>query len=287
MKYLLATLALLLYSAGASAQTDNETGIIGMDDKDMTDAGYRAKVPANRFVEHATTFGIGTNNVLDTYLSPYNYKGTEVRVTRETMRMTTLMHGNVAVQTLVDGSVAYLDNRAKTANEWAGGIRYSIGWLYNFRSNVKDLGLAAGLQPSGYIGGIYNTRNGNNPAQAKADVTINATAMLKYSLRIGRHTLPVRYQITIPVIGMAFSQQYGQSYYETFSLGDYDHNVCFAYIGNMPSMRNTLSVDIPIKQHTIRVGCVLDFNQSTFNNLRYHSYSTDFMIGWSKKFYRL
>lgn len=46
----------------------------------------------------ATMYGVGYTNVFDTYLSPQEYKGIEFRISRETMRMTTLGDGNVSVQ---------------------------------------------------------------------------------------------------------------------------------------------------------------------------------------------
>ena len=47
----------------------------------------------NKEVLHSTMIGVGSSNVLDTYLSSYNYKGTDYRIQRETMRMTNLWGG--------------------------------------------------------------------------------------------------------------------------------------------------------------------------------------------------
>ena len=51
---------------------------------------------ANRYVMRSMLFGAGYTNVLDTYLSPLEYKGCEIRILRESMRMTRLMDGNVS-----------------------------------------------------------------------------------------------------------------------------------------------------------------------------------------------
>ena len=136
---------------------------------------------------------------------------------------------------------------------------------------------------SGYLGGIWNTRNGNNPGQAKLDLCIDLSGMAYYNLRIGKKNCLLRYQVNIPFVGMAFSPNYGQSYYEIFSLGHYDRNAVFAHIGNMPSMRHLLTADIPLGRHILRIGYNGQFNQSTFNELRYHSYSHNFMIGFVKR----
>ena len=249
---------------------------------------------------HSTLYGVGTSNVLDTYLSPYNYTGIDVRLMRETMRPTHLAHGHIHYQTFIDLDGGYLRNRTQNVHEWVAGVRYANAWMYQFVSMESGaatggmpsymmpgaFNLYAGLQPSAYLGGIYNTRNGNNPAQAKFDIMVNATAMAEYNLRLFHHVFPVRYQLTIPLLGAAFSMNYGQSYYECFCLGDYDHNVVFANIINMPSMRHLLTLDIPIRRNFLRVGWSGEFNQAKFNGLRYHSFSNNFMIGFTKYFYR-
>ena len=169
----------------------------------------------NKTSMRSTMIGVGSANVLDTYLSPYNYKGTEVRIMRETMRMTRLMGGKVSNQTLIDVNGSMLENRAKTADEYAAGIRYSIGWHYNInlrKQNLKpsepqtltplhpsngegaagDFGIGFGPVMSGYLGGIWNTRNGNNPGQAKLDLCIDLSGMAYYNLRIGKNNCLLR-----------------------------------------------------------------------------------------------
>jgi len=238
---------------------------------------------------HSTLYGVGYSSVLDSYLSPYSYHGPEVRIIRETMRMTNLMEGRVAYQTMIDAHASSLKNRIGNVKEYAGGVRYSNAWLYDFRnasSGVRGLRVLVGPAASGYLGGVYNDRNGNNPGQLKADIMIDAEAMVTYDMKLWKRTFQWRYQLNIPLIGGAFSPNYGQSYYEIFNLGNYDHNIVCAYVGNMPSMRHLLTVDIPLKRSSLRLGYSGEYMQSTFNNLKYHSYSHDFMIGWTKYFTR-
>jgi hypothetical protein len=54
----------------------------------------------------------------------------------------------------------------------------------------------------------------------------------------------------------------------------------------MPSMRHLLTADIPLGRHILRLGYNGQFNQSAFNELRYHSYSHNFMIGFVKRVMR-
>lgn len=233
---------------------------------------------------HSNQLGFGTSNVLDSYLSPYSYKGVELRFLHEYIRPTKLMDERVVFQSLWDVNVSVLKNKPGNVNEYAGGIRYSAAWMYSLTSasnTTSPVTILAGLQPSAYLGGIYNSRNGNNPAQLKTDLMIDATASVQYNLHLFRKTLPLRYQLTVPLIGMAYSPNYGQSYYEEFMLGNYDHNICFAHIANMPSMRHLLTLDIPIRNKYLRVGWYGAFNQARLNGLKYHSYSNDFILGLS------
>lgn len=234
---------------------------------------------------HSTLYGIGVANVLDTYLSPYNYKGVDIRVMRETMRQTKNIGGHIYYQTFIDIDVSYLKSRSKNAHEYAGGIRYSNAWMYKF-DKPAVVNLYGGLQPSIYVGGIYHSRNGNNPAQAKVDIMVNATGLAEYNLHIFHKTFPLRYQLTVPLVGLAYSPNYGQSYYEEFVLGHYDHNICFGNFVNMPSMRHLFTIDIPIRNNYLRVGWSGEFNQAKLNGIRYHSYSSNFVIGFTKFFYR-
>lgn len=259
-------------------------------DNDSTKENVTVRIdePAfdNRFTAHSMLIGVGSANVLDTYLSPYNYTGPEIRLQRETMRFTKMGDGRISVQTLLQANCSYTENRSQTANEVAGGLRYAIGWHYNFKPVLGGIRFLAGAMASAYVGGIYNTRNSNNPAQGKADVMIDLSWMAMYNLRIGKHNYLLRYQMNVPLAGVAFSPNYGQSYYELFSLGHYDKNVKFVYPGNMPSMRHLLTVDIPISTATLRLGYAGDFQQARLNGLRYHSYSNCFMIGFVKYFNR-
>lgn len=240
----------------------------------------------------STLFGLGTNNVLDTYLSPYNYTGGDIRFMHEYIRQTKKMDGKIYYQSLLDINGSYLTNKSKSANDYVAGIRYSNAWMYNITSSTLtpqspsagNFAVLAGLQPSVYLGGVYNTRNGNNPAQAKFDIMLNATAMAVYNLRLFKRTFPLRYQLTIPLLGIAYSPNYGQSYYEEFVLDHYDHNICFAHIANMPSMRHLLTLDIPIRRNYLSIGWSGEFNQAKLNGLRYHSYSNNFIIGYKKHF---
>ena len=56
-------------------------------------------------------YGIGHTNVLDTYLSPMEYTGLELRILRESLRNTKLMNGNVSRQSLFQAHTSMTENK--------------------------------------------------------------------------------------------------------------------------------------------------------------------------------
>ena len=92
---------LLLGSAGLKAQEAQ----CSIDRELRADSTNR-----NRIITRATMYGIGFTNVFDTYLSPQEYKGIDFRISRESMRMTRLMGGNVSLQTFFQADLGYTHN---------------------------------------------------------------------------------------------------------------------------------------------------------------------------------
>lgn len=238
---------------------------------------------ANRYTTRSTMFGIGGTNRLETYLSPLEYTGPEVRFMRESIRMTRMWGGRVSTQQFYEGNFSYSKNPTKDSEYLSGDIDWRIGWHYNW-TPLPALRLMAGLQTGLSCGFVYNTSNGNNPAQGKLSTNIAASGMAIYRFNWLRRRFSVRYQFDMPLAGLMFSPNYGQSYYEIFSLGHYDRNVCFTWPGNAPYFSQLLTVDVPIGSGTLRLGYRCDIRQSHVNNLKSHTWSNLFMIGFVKHF---
>ncbi len=175
---------------------------------------------ATRYVMRSTLFGVGHSNVFETYLSPLEYTGTEVRFLHESMRMTRLLGGKVSGQSLIQVNASYNKNISQTAEMYAGLVNWSYALHYQFRMNDDKLKILVGPMLDLNGGVVYNRRNSNNPAQAKAYGGLGASGMLIYKFRIARYPLTVRYQANLPLLGVMFSPEYGESYYEIFSLGN-------------------------------------------------------------------
>lgn len=241
------------------------------------------EVPHNRYASHGLTFGVGLSNVFDSYLSPLEYTGMEIRVQRETFRQTTFYDGRVYVQTLLNVHASATENTAGNANMYEGLLSWDLSYLYKFKLN-DNLSILTGPASDLNGGVIYNDRNSNNPAQAKVSLNLAASAMLLYHFQWLHKDFMLRYQATVPFLGVMFTPEYGESYYEIFELKDNGRHLAMTTPVSAPSLRQTLSLDLPIKQTLIRVSYVGDFQQSKVNNLKSHVWSHALLIGFVKNF---
>lgn len=239
------------------------------------------------FVEKTSTnmIGVGVTEVLDTYLSPEKYKGTEIRYAFHSNKP--LKWGKYLTQTMIhQGYFANTHNRANNNDELVGGYNFQFHVRHNWRP-VNNLLVAVGGGPDLNIGYVYNTRNSNNPAQLKASLNLAPSAMIRYDFNSRPFAFRLGYEVMSPLVGVMFSPNYGQSYYEIFNEGNKDHNFVFTSMFNAPSMRHMLSIDIRPKRWSktwIRLGYLGDYQQAKVNNLKYHDYSHLFVLGLTKGF---
>ena len=239
-------------------------------------------IPSAKVITNAQMIGVGGVNILDTYLSPEKYSGTEVRYMSHTLRR---REGRRWSRMLVhQGSFAYADNRANEGGEMMGMYTFTYGVHYNWDFLGGRLNVIAGGQADAEIGFLYNTRNSNNPAQARLALNISPSAAVKYRFRLWNTPFSARYEVSAPLFGVMFSPNYGQSYYEIFSRGDYDHNVVPTTIASTPSLRQMLTLDFTLGRTTLRIGYLVDFRQAKVNNLKYHTYSNMVLIGFVRSF---
>ena len=237
----------------------------------------------NRYVMRATLYGIGHTNLLDTYLSPMEYTGPELRILRENRRTTKYMDGKVFRQSLFQANVSLTENKAGTGSEFSFLANWNLAYHYSFYKDEKwELLAGPNLDLNG--GMIYNMRNSNNPVNAKAYVNLGASGMAIYHFQIKEHPFMLRYQLNVPLLGVMFSPEYGQPYYEMSISKDFGKNICFTSLHNQPSVRQLLTLDFPIRTTTLRVGYMCDIQQAKVNHLKSHVWSHTFMVGFVKHF---
>ncbi len=234
-------------------------------------------------ITRATLYGIGHTNILDTYLSPMEYTGAEFRILRENMRKTKYMDSKVSRQSLFQANVSMLGNKVGTGSEFYLLANWNLAYHYQFPIN-ENLTLMAGPNLDLNGGMVYNLRNSNNPVNAKAYANIGASGIAIYQFRIKEHPFVLRYQLNVPLIGLMFSPEYGQPYYEMSISKDFGKNICFTSLHNQPSLRQFLTLDIPIRKTNLRMGYICDIQQAQVNHLKSHAWSHAFMIGFVKHF---
>ena len=243
-------------------------------------ASYAQAQEANDvFIERTTAFAIGQTQRLDTYLSNEEYRGSDYRFISNVLR---IRPNSWDFQFTHEGTLDYTHNRVDNANTLAGHYDFAFAMMKRLdKIENGPFTLRAGFMSDLYAGFAYNMRNSaNNPAQGYASLSLGGTAMGTYRLKIGEKTLPITYEMRIPIIGIMFSPAYGQSYYELFNNGNYDNNIVMTSIA-IPQYRHQLSIDYPINERTyIRIGYLGDYRQSKPNELKQHTYTNSFLIGF-------
>ena len=167
------------------------------------------------------------------------------------MRMTKWMNGNVSLQSFFQADLGYTHNRVDNNNTFSGLANWNYGLHYNFPITSNFKLLAGGLIDL-YGVFVYNMRIGKNPAQARAYINLDASGMAIWDLRIKNYPISLRYQVNLPFAGIMFSPNYGQSYYEIFTLGNWNGVINFTSLHNQPSLRQMLTVDFPVGRANMR-----------------------------------
>ncbi len=231
-------------------------------------------VPIPLRTNNTLSVSIGSANMYDTYLSPLEYKGFSIHLMYEQMRRTTWFDYKFYKQQIFEVDLSKGDNPAKNVSEYWALLSYRIGGHYMvYNTDNFRVGLGGLWDINGGV--LYNERNGNNPASARAYSNLNLSVTASYKFKWGA----VRWQIDSPFIGILFSPKYGQSYYE-ISLGNSVGLVNFASYHNQRALRNYISMDIPINKYTIRVGYMGSWYQTKVNEIQTHQYTNSFVIGF-------
>ena len=241
---------------------------------------------SDRFEERAFSLGGGVTNLLDTYLSPLAYKGGHVALLDERFAQTTAKSGRWFTQSLFALHGDYTLAAKGRALTVGGMADYSYTCYYRPLSS-KRWSLYAGPQGQLRIGGIYNLRNSNNPAQLKLGVNLAASAMGKYSFTLWRTPMNVRLQADIPLFGFAFGPDYGQSYYEIFYLGHDEDCVHVTAPHNNLSLRTKFSYDMEFRTCTMRLTWQEDLYHWQLGNQQYRMFTHSVMIGYVRNLYRV
>lgn len=250
-------------------------------------------------------FGTGWNQMYDSYLSPLDYAGHGVNMTlinERTARGPRCTKVNATTKevlprisnyTMLDISATDATNSGN-AHFYDGRATVAFGWhvnsfmLFNHGNRLRfRLGGLAETSASG----SYSTRNGNNPAQGRTSFNLVASGIMDYTFdnpflhgkkRMESPQWRLRAELGLPLAGLMFTPDYGQSYYEIFIIRHQSHNIAPTWPVNAPSARALVTLHIPAGKGNFVVGYRGDIRQSNVNDLGYHSWCHGFSIGFSR-----
>lgn len=236
-------------------------------------------------------YGAGYTNQYDSYLTPLEYRGVQLdllyareRLLKGKRQQETARTPHLSHQSLLNVQLHTSTPETDFPRLYGGDIHYDAGWFYNWWNvGTPRLNIKLGGQAGATLGGIYANRSSNNPANAHAAVRTSVSAGAQYVLPLKRTQLTFRYQADVPLLGAAFSPDYGQSYFELSQHGYY-HNICFTSLHNAFSIRQLALMDIRLRRSILTFGYKADIRQAKLNHLRQHAYAHSFMIGWRKGF---
>lgn len=211
-----------------------------------------AAVKPLRPVTSAYTIEAGGSHLADTYLTPLIYSGYSLALNYERWQAMKFDPERWVMRLALRGEWDDTDSPARNATMWYAGLdaRWSM-----MRRWALPWGLTAGVGgATGIAGGcIYNGRNGNNPASAKASWTVDAAGYLAWNGHIGRLPVSASYSMTLPVTGVFFGPEYGELYYEIW-LGNTRNLAHWGHWGNYFAIDNLVALDLHLGSTSLRVG---------------------------------
>ncbi len=263
MKRTLALLSCLVWlHAGGYAQTDEQPQTYALQTS-------------------STILGVSSMRLLDNYISPLPYDGSELNLThidRRYIRPETALLSSMS-RTRVQFGRAY--NPARTALVLAGGLNYTWGMYYHFRP-VSRLQILAGGSADADLAVKYLTRNVNNPINVDLATNLNLSAAFIYDLPLGRRSLRLQAELESPWIGCMFAPEQGSSYYEIFDLGAKGRFVHFSSFHNKLALRQDYFVELPFAHSCWRVGFHCSLMKWTANGLVFQRNDIGGYVGFTR-----
>lgn len=227
-----------------------------------------------RSVNQSTLIGIGKAYLDDSYLSPITYDGIAISLIHDRLKESKMFGREALIQNQFRIQTAITKNPTSSSSEYWGSLYYNLNGFYPLCTS-ENLRLLGGGGPEASLGGIYNVRNSNNPGSLKTYINLNLSVMALYYWR----NITFRWQLTTPFVGMFFCPEYGHSYYEIFTLGNNNGTIHLGSFHNQLALRNYFTVDLPVKNITIRTGYMWDYYTTDVNELITKLNSHQFVLG--------
>ena len=227
--------------------------------------------------------GFGPTRILDTYISQEKFSGAGFTY----LYIYEGRKPEKRWQNTIEHELDLSKSRDRGDNTSMLEGNYNLYWS-RLASLVKpssstDLHLQAGFTANANLGFLYDMTTSNNPAQARLALNIMPSAVATYGFPIKQQHFSLRYELNLPLVGIMFSPNYGQSYYEIFTQGNYDRNIVPTTFVSAPTFRQILTLDWLLSEKwALRIGYLGNYQQADINHLKQHIYTHRFVIGITK-----
>ena len=227
--------------------------------------------------------GVGNSRILDTYITQEKFSGIGFSYLYIKERARTDRRWNSIIEHEID--LSSTKDRSRDANMLEGNYNLYWGRYRQWQCFGDRLQLQAGGLANANLGFLYNMTGSNNPAQARLSLNVMPAAVATYRFPLFKQQFQLRYELNVPLVGIMFSPNYGQSYYEIFNRGNYDHNIVPTTLISAPTFRQMLTIDWRAgEKWSLRVGYLGNYQQAQVNNLKQHIYAHRVMIGIVRHF---
>lgn len=230
--------------------------------------------------------GVGHIDTRDSYLSPQVYDGTHWLLQEDRFRNKLFDHPDLVGFRSLSFSAAKVYNEVNSWSKFQGELMGAYQVLYRKRA-IDGLFLFGGGGLRAALGGSYDMSGSNNPGNAKLDLNAIATLGSSYYGRFCRVPFAIHYQATAPLLGLFFTPNYGQSYYEIFQLGNYKGTLPFASWHNQQAIFQSFRLELPIGTHAVSVGFDHSYYATNQYLLKYQKSVWQATIGYTVYMQRL
>lgn len=227
--------------------------------------------------------GVGSSHVLDTYITQEKFSGTGLTLLNIREREKPERRWNNIIEHEID--LSSVEDRSGDAQAIEGDYHLYWGRYRQWQLFDHRLQLQAGGLANANLGFIYDMTSSNNPAQARLSLNLMPSGIATWRFPLFRQPFTLRYELNLPLLGVMFSPNYGQSYYEIFNRGNYDHNIVPTTFVNTPNFRQVLTLSWQANDKwSLHLGYLGNYQQAEVNNLKQHVYAHQLLIGITRRF---